>query len=465
MPPPPPDPAGRAQISAVVVSYNRAWSIATCLAAVAFADEVILVDKSSTDGTPELGACHADRVIRVPWSPTVEETRAFAVAQARHDWVLLLDDDECLSVEAVAFIAAELAAPRADIYFIPQRHYILGCHDERSYYWPEWQLRLFRRGTVSFGATVHGPMTTHSERVYRIPPETGACMHHLSHSSVAEWIEKANRYTSRPDRVRADFVGADLPAFAHAAIDRWRDAGRPEAPDDMPSAVALLRAVYDIIDRLKTWEEERGLDGAAAFRAISARLLTEYSERLGHLHHPHRAAAETEAAARPAGTASAEEPPRIAALRSMLDALRTEMAATRTRLAAEQDAAAADRGHAQAEQARLSGERDDALARQAGTEAALREQQDRVRALEVALRGLHDSTIWRASAPLRRFATRHRGLVRRVRRALRVARWILGHGRAAGPPPPVSGRLSRPAERRRPRAGPRSWNRDRQATG
>jgi glycosyltransferase involved in cell wall biosynthesis len=56
----------RAKLSAVVVSYNRASLIGTCLRALGFADEVILVDKSSTDDTLAIATRHADRVITVP---------------------------------------------------------------------------------------------------------------------------------------------------------------------------------------------------------------------------------------------------------------------------------------------------------------------------------------------------------------------------------------------------------------
>src|ERR1700692_2043657 len=98
----------RQQISAVVISYNRVDLIGTCLRALSFADEVLVVDKSSTDGKAEVAASLADRRISVPWSPVVEDTRAFAVDECKYDWILCLDDDECLSVEAVQFIEQEL---------------------------------------------------------------------------------------------------------------------------------------------------------------------------------------------------------------------------------------------------------------------------------------------------------------------------------------------------------------------
>ncbi len=267
----------RQMLSAIVISYNRADIIGTCLRALAFADELIVIDKSSTDETPRIASLHADRVITVPWSPTVEETREFAVSCAKHEWILLIDDDECLSVEAVRFIEEELKSPRADVYALPQRHYILGRHDEAAYYWPEFQPRLFRRGSLILSATVHGGTVRAPEaHLYAVPPETGACMHHLSHKNVAQWIEKTNRYTSNPDRLSAEDFSSDLPAYAHARIDAFVGATKSGGPGDYPAAVAVLRSLYDIVDRLKRWEAENGIDGHASFQEVCKRLDAEY---------------------------------------------------------------------------------------------------------------------------------------------------------------------------------------------
>jgi GT2 family glycosyltransferase/glycosyltransferase involved in cell wall biosynthesis len=270
----------RQKVSAVVISYNRVELIGTCLRALSFADELIVVDKSSTDGTAELAASLADRVIIVPWSPTVEETRSFAVGLCTHDWILCLDDDECLSVEAVQFLQDELKSPRADVYALPQRHHILGMHDENAYYWPEYQPRFFRRGGVELRPTVHGGIITRSDAIHIVSPDTGICIHHLSHESVSQWLEKTNRYTSNPDRLRADDGGYDLTAFAHARIDAWIAQTKSEDNGSYPVAVALLRAVYDMIDRLKTWEAEQGLDGKTAFQDRCRALEGEYARSL-----------------------------------------------------------------------------------------------------------------------------------------------------------------------------------------
>ncbi|MBV9655769.1 MAG: glycosyltransferase [Acetobacteraceae bacterium] len=278
---PGPNPAGRQQLSAVVISYNRADLIGTCLRALSFADELILIDKSSTDGTPDIAAAHADRVISVPWSPTVEETRAFAIAACAFDWILCLDDDECLSVEAVQFIEEELRRPRADVYALPVRHYILGLHSEKAYYWPEHRPKLFRRDAVELRPTVHGGVVIEPHvRTYHVPPDNGICIHHLSYRNVEQWFEKTNRYTSQPDRQSADDGTSDLAAFAHARIDAYLAQSRTDDRGGYEAAVAVQRALYDIIDRLKAWESEEGLDGAAAFQAIAERLRAEYERAL-----------------------------------------------------------------------------------------------------------------------------------------------------------------------------------------
>ncbi len=377
----------RERLSAFVISYNRTALIATCLRALAFADEIILVDKSSTDDTVARASALVDRVIPVPWSPTVEETRAFALAQCTHDWILFLDDDECLSPAAVRFIDAELAAPRADVYALPRREYVLGEHDERAYYWPEHQVRLFRRGAVEFSATVHGGTQQVSDRLYKVPADGGVCVHHLSHADVAQWIEKTNRYTSRPDRVRAESGGSGLAEHAHARIDAWARAGRPAGPSDYPAAVALLRATYDIVDRLKSWEQERGLDGTAQFAEICAGLDAAYATELTALARPR-----APAGIGPASDQATGEGP---------DSLANELAQTRRRLELARRRILAD-----AEE--------------------LSEVTRRLQAIET-------STTWRAAAPFRRLAGRFPALARRLSRALRLL--YLGRHPAAPRPP------------------------------
>ncbi len=278
----------RPSLSAVVITYNREKIIGTCLKALGFASEILVVDKSSTDATHAIAMQYADRVIQVPWSPTVEETRGFAVSQCSYEWILLLDDDECLNARMVLFIDRELRSPRADICSFPLRHYIMATHDERAYYWPASHVRLFRRGSIAFRSTVHGGMEYLSERLYHVPVENGACIHHLSHVDAAQWVEKANRYTSQPDRKLAAGEGDNIIDYAHSRIDHWASRCK-SIEDSYVRAMAVLRAFYDIIDHVKAWEQSRAQNGDALFADICAGLEEEYLTRLGHLERPHAA--------------------------------------------------------------------------------------------------------------------------------------------------------------------------------
>jgi hypothetical protein len=260
-----------AKISAFVICFNRADVLATCLRALRFADELIVVDKSSTDDSNAIAQSIADRVVVVPWTPTVEESRTLALSLCQHDWILFMDDDECLSAAAGRRIRAELENPQAAIYEFALRHYILGCHDERAYYWPEHHVRLFRRGAVTFRATIHAGITRHTAHVVRFPVEHGVCIHHFSNASVAGWIEKTNRYTANPDRDGIQPGPEGLAAFGHQRIDHWFGRTHDATTHGYPSAAALLRAVYDMVDGLKTWEATRALDGAELLALACAR--------------------------------------------------------------------------------------------------------------------------------------------------------------------------------------------------
>ena len=411
------DPAvsGRAKLSAFVIAYNRQAIIGTCLKALAFADELIVIDKGSTDATAAIASTLADRVISVPWTPTVEETRDFAAAQCAHDWVLFLDDDECLSPEAVRFIDAELAAPRADIYLLPQRHYIMGRHDERAYYWPEYQIRCFRRGAVTFTDRVHGGTRLLSDHVHSITPEDGVCIHHLSHRDVAHFIDKANRYTSQPDRVRDMQAGTGIARFAHERIDHWVGLSDACAPDGYPIAVAVLRAVYDLIDRLKTWEEEALLDGAALFRAECARLETAYETDLRDLARPRTGSGAIETV--PPGPPAPPTPGEDMAL------VRRAMVALHDSVQAQRDAVNAARTDLEAARLRETEQRERAAAMQRWAESSDGRANDFESKLGAFSRH-HDATLAEHAAAAARLAATHEA-ERRVWEAERTS-WQAG---------------------------------------
>ena len=263
------------KISGFVITYNSGPILSTCLRSLRFVDELIVVDKSSTDGTPECAARFADRVVTVPFSPLPTETRLVALEACTHDFILYLDHDECLNVEGIEWVKRNAAGHPADIFRFPKCEYVMGLHDPDAYYWPMLNVRAFRRGRAEFIRTLHEEVRpVDGARQFDIPAGTGTRIHNLSHKSVHQWIEKTNRYTDEPDRVSSFDTAMPLDRFAQERIAHWLAQSRSRS--DTVVAAALLRAVYDVVDRLKLLEAGMGLDGDQRFAAVCAALEASY---------------------------------------------------------------------------------------------------------------------------------------------------------------------------------------------
>ena len=96
------------KLTVTVITFNEAAHIAAALDSVAWADEIIVVDSGSTDGTADIARPKATRVIVREW-PGYSAQKNFAADQATHDWVLSMDADERVTPALAAEIRALLA--------------------------------------------------------------------------------------------------------------------------------------------------------------------------------------------------------------------------------------------------------------------------------------------------------------------------------------------------------------------
>jgi len=178
-------------LSITIITRNAAGQLGRCLASVAFAEEIVVVDSGSTDGTVELAERHGARVVRKEWLGFGAQ-KQFAVDAASHDWVLCLDADECLSTELREAIVAELKAPRGFVYAVPRRNRFLGRWLKHGEGYPDWNVRLFHRGHARWGnEPVHEKIATRSP-VLRLRGD----LLHDSAETLEKYLDKQNRYTS-----------------------------------------------------------------------------------------------------------------------------------------------------------------------------------------------------------------------------------------------------------------------------
>ena len=135
------------KISATIITCNEAANIREACESVAWADEVLVVDSGSTDETRELAQACGARVLRREW-PGFAAQKQFATDEAANDWVFSLDADERVSDELKASITklgAQSESELADGYRIARRSFYQGRWIQGGGWYPDWQLRLFRK--------------------------------------------------------------------------------------------------------------------------------------------------------------------------------------------------------------------------------------------------------------------------------------------------------------------------------
>jgi glycosyltransferase involved in cell wall biosynthesis len=143
------------RLSVIIIAKNEAANIGACLDSVAFADERIVVDSESVDGTAQIAAERGARVLSRPFSGFGAQ-KNFALSQAEGDWVLTIDADERVTPELAREIERVMANANADGYEIARLSSFCGRQMRHSGWYPDYVLRLFRRGRARFtDALVH----------------------------------------------------------------------------------------------------------------------------------------------------------------------------------------------------------------------------------------------------------------------------------------------------------------------
>jgi glycosyltransferase involved in cell wall biosynthesis len=250
--------AGRARLSVVVIAFNEEDRIRQCLESASWADELIVVDAESTDKTAAIARELTDHVIVRPW-PGFPAQKNFGLDQATGDWILSLDADETVSAplrEQIERIVAGGGA--ADGYSVARRNIFWGRWVRHGGLYPDWQIRLFRRGRGRFSELAVHESVVVDGAVARLD----GYLEHRSYRDVGDFLARADRYTSlaadewlaagRPCRPLTDMVARPIGRFlsmyvARAGfLDGWRG-----------FLLATLYAYYVLMRSAKIWERAR----------------------------------------------------------------------------------------------------------------------------------------------------------------------------------------------------------------
>ncbi len=191
-----------AKLSVVINAYNVENDLPRSISSVkSFADEIVVIDQGSSDSTAAVAKKLGAKVFDHKSVDYVELARNYAISKASCDWVLVLDPDEEIPTSLAKKISVVLKAPDADYYRLPRKNIIFGKWMKHSRWWPDYNIRLFKKDFVSWNEIIHGVPLTKGKGEYLETNEESAIVHY-HYDSIEQYVDRLNRYTSAQAKLK-----------------------------------------------------------------------------------------------------------------------------------------------------------------------------------------------------------------------------------------------------------------------
>ncbi len=262
-------------LSVVLNTKNSEQFLEAALKSVAFADEIIVVDMQSTDATKSIAKKYTSHVFNHKDVGYVEPARNFAIGKATKEWILILDADEEILPTLKEKLQDIIKNPAADAYYIPRLNEVFGHQMQKTGWWPDYQLRIFKKGVVSWDDTIHSVPTVQGKVAYIEQKNSLAILHH-NYQSISQFVERMNRYTDiQSEYLRDDHPGpaAIVTAFKDELMSRlFKFRGIDEGMHGV--SLSFLQSFYSILLVLKKWESQgfkkTSIDQRKTLKALKA---------------------------------------------------------------------------------------------------------------------------------------------------------------------------------------------------
>lgn len=193
-------------VSVLVPVKNEIANIRECLHNLDFADEIVVVDSASTDGTVAVVEEMGVRVVQFRWDGKFPRKRNWSLGNVawRHEWVLIVDADERIPPALVDEIRGAIARTAINGFYLNRRFWFLGGWIRHCGYFPSWNMRLFRHRLGRYERVEEGDQDPNSydNEVHvhvLLPGGTDYLqtpMDHYAFPNYEEWIAKHNRYST-----------------------------------------------------------------------------------------------------------------------------------------------------------------------------------------------------------------------------------------------------------------------------
>jgi glycosyltransferase involved in cell wall biosynthesis len=179
-------------VSVTVITLNEATNIEACLTSVAWADEVLVIDCGSQDGTADLARAKGARVLVRDW-PGYSAQKNFAAGEAKHEWILSVDADERVTPALAQEVRDVLGRePRESGFRIPRVTWHLSRWIRTTDWYPDYQNRFYDRRRARWtGRYVHEAL-----RADGPSGQLRGEIQHYAYRDIADHLETIDRYTT-----------------------------------------------------------------------------------------------------------------------------------------------------------------------------------------------------------------------------------------------------------------------------
>lgn len=248
-----------AKLSVIVHTKNSADTLGDCLESVSvMADEIIVMDMESTDDTRRVARQFKAKVLRAKDVGYADPARNKALQAASGDWALVVDADEEIPPTLADAIVSLIKQPEQfSAFAFPRKNIIFGRW-ARAGWWPDFQLRLFKKGHVYWPPQLHGKPQVEGQVRHLPADEQFAILHH-NYNDIDSFVDRAQRYSSIAATEVAKGERASETDLWHAwwqqFVQRWfADQGYQD--QHYGQTLAMLQSYFEVLVQAKYWQAQ-----------------------------------------------------------------------------------------------------------------------------------------------------------------------------------------------------------------
>lgn len=248
------------KISVVINTLNEEKNLPRAIASVrGFADEIVVVDMESRDRTVEIAKKLGAQVFSHKRAGYVEPARNYAISKTKGDYVLILDADEEVTPKLIRKLKELVGKPVADYYRLARKNIIFGKWIKHSRWWPDYNIRFFKKGFVSWDEIIHSVPMTKGKGI-DIPEKEDYAIIHNNYSSIEEYLGKMNRYSQveSEEMMKSGYVFSWKDLInkpSNEFLSRYF-AGEGYKDGIHGLALAFLQAFSELVLYLKIWQKQ-----------------------------------------------------------------------------------------------------------------------------------------------------------------------------------------------------------------